>query len=474
VVDAHHVPPELQNLLMIVVGNKWPTGDETALRAEAAVWRDTADTMRSCAEDVAEVRARVDAGLRGQTREAVDGFLDKLAGPGDDAALPLTIRCCEDAADALDALANEIETLRIEIIGALAVLAIQLTVDMTVLVWCGGPAAAVAEIAAARVLCLAFLRRAVIHALTRVTESVVAQVGFALLAQVIELGQHHRRSLDGEQLEAAAVNGAVGGAVGFGAGLAGGVLAHGVDKGTRLAGLGAVGRGTAGLVSQGGFSALAGMAEGAAQDAAFGLSGDWVSGAANGSFNGAWGARHAGMNPKNIGSISPADHLENLVDGLPGAPDRTAGDTSQRPASPDAPPVGRPSTTDARPPSFTAPYPSEVTGLEGHEVWQDESPPPLWQDPQSGAREPMASFDPGVNPWADSHPVQEDPLYPDPPAAVPYPGSVPPDWENPWADVGTEAGATTDPPPVVDTSASAPALRGDQRPSEPAHPEAGE
>ncbi|MFI5635619.1 hypothetical protein ACIA8E_41130 [Streptomyces sp. NPDC051664] len=361
---------------------------------------------------MAEVRARVDAGLQGQTRQAIDGFLDKLAGSGDGAALPLTVRCCEDAADALDALANEIETLRIEIIGALAVLAVQLMVDMTVLVWCGGLAAAAAEITAARVLCLAFLRRAVIHALTRVTESVVAQVGFALLAQVIELGQHHRNSVDGEQLKVAAVNGAVGGAVGFGAGLGGGVLAHGVNRGTRLAGLGAVGRGAAGLVSQGGFSALTGMAEGAAQDAVFGLSGDWVSGAANGSFNGAWGARHTGMNPKNIGSISPADHLENMADRLPVIPDTKGGDDSGRPPSPDMPPVSRPSTTDAQPPWFTTAYPGEVTGLEGHEVWQDESHPPLWHDRQPAARQPPESFDPGVNPWADRHPVHEDPPSP--------------------------------------------------------------
>ncbi|MGW7674261.1 WXG100-like domain-containing protein [Streptomyces sp. NPDC054775] len=455
--DAHHVPPELQNLLMVVVGNKWPTGDETALRAEAAVWRESAETIRGCAQDVAEVRARVDAGLEGRTREAIDGFLDSLAGPGDDAALTLTVRCCEDAADALEALAIEIETLRIEIIGALAVLAVQLMVDLTVFFWAGGPAAAAAEIAAARVLCLAFLRRAVVHALTRVTESVVAQVGFALLAQVIELGQHHRDSVDGGELRVAAINGAVGGAVGFGAGLAGRLLARSVGKETHLTGLGAVGRGAGRLVVQGGFSALTGMAEGAAQDAVFGLSGDWVSGAANGSFNGAWGARHAAMNPKNLGSISPADHLEDLAGRLPRTPAGTG-----RPPTPGTPSAGpRPAAGDA-PPWFTTTYPAEATGLEGHEVWQDDSPP-LSHDTHPGAPDPWESFDPGVNPWAEGHPVRgDDARHPDP-TALRHPVLVPPGWENPWTDAET---AQTDTNAGADAAAPSPSATNTTEPGQ--------
>ncbi|MFB7504703.1 WXG100-like domain-containing protein [Streptomyces broussonetiae] len=132
--DAHHVPPELQNLLMVVVGKKWPTGDEAALRAEAASWRRVATTLQACTQDVAEVRKHVDTGLEGATREAIDQFLTTLLGgwgDNDSAVLPTIVRCCDDAADALDDLANEIETLRIEITGALIVLATQLMVDAT-------------------------------------------------------------------------------------------------------------------------------------------------------------------------------------------------------------------------------------------------------------------------------------------------------------------------------------------------------
>ncbi|MFF7190297.1 hypothetical protein ACFZAR_34870 [Streptomyces sp. NPDC008222] len=461
--DAHHVPPELQNLLMVVVGNKWPTGDEAALRAEAASWRHVATTLQACTQDVAEVRKHVDTGLEGATREAIDQFLTTLLGrSGDDdsAVLPAIVRCCDDAADALDDQANEIETLRIEIIGALIVLAIQLMVDATVLFFFGGLEAAAAEITAARVLCLSFLRKAVTRALTRVAEAVVAQEGFALLAQVIELAQHHRRSLDGSQLEVAAVNGAVGGAVGFGAGLLGGALGHGLGKGVRAAGLGALGRGTADLVWQGGYSALAGMAEGAAQDAAFGLSGDYVSGAANGSFSGVWGSRHTAMNPKNLGSISPADHLEGKLDGILNPPVQVTGGGSSS--------SGRPPVVDT-PPNSPVPLRREATGLEGPEAWQDvdgsahEHVPAL-----------MASFEPGDNPWADDAPDEENggALVPSdqgsedlfdvydnpwadsepgdegfgtahPQALGARPGQMPPGWEDPWSltDTGTAPAA---------------------------------
>ncbi|MFJ2193639.1 hypothetical protein ACIOJE_37785 [Kitasatospora sp. NPDC087861] len=319
-VDAPNasLPDGLQNLLMILVGNKWPTGNETALRAEAEAWKAAGDAIRTCIKDLADTKAQLDQGLTGVTKDSFDAYLARLA-IGDDAAMPLIAQCCDAAADALNNLANQIETLRIEIIGALVVLFVQLAIDAALFLF-GGAEAAPVEIAFTRALVLAFLRKALISAVTRVAESVLAQVGFDLLAQVIELGQHHRTSIDGSELGTAAVNGAIGGAVGFGAGLLGKGLGTGLGKGlgkgfTGLTGHvpGAFAKGAAGLVWNTGYGALTGMAEGAAQDAAFGLSGDWVSGAANGAFAGAWGTRHGAMNPGNKFSISPADHIESWL-----------------------------------------------------------------------------------------------------------------------------------------------------------------
>ncbi len=327
-VDAHHVPPDLQNLLMILVGNKWPTGNQTALRAEANDWHAAATSIRFCTNQVLTAQRLVHEGLEGGTREAFDQYLTGLVGSGMDdenAILPALARCCDSAADSLEELANEIETLRVTIIGCLVVLWTQLMMDAATL-WFGGAARAAVHLAACRVHLQLILRRASLIVVTRVTESVLAQVGFNLLAQLIELAEGHRRSLNRTQLRTAAINGAVGGAVGIGAGFAGGILRAGAarladtglrqplgDSLTRLTGTGqllpAVGK-AADLVWAGGYGAVAGMAEGAAQDAVFGLSGDWVAGAANGGFNGAWGTRHSAMNPGNKLSISPADHLE--------------------------------------------------------------------------------------------------------------------------------------------------------------------
>jgi hypothetical protein len=325
VIDAHHVPAGLQNLLMILVGNTWPTGDETALRAEVGAWRAAAESLRACCHQLITTQCLVEQGLQGTTRSAFDDYMTGLVGSGPEdmsAVLPALTACCDSAADALEDLANEIETLRVTIIGTLTVLWIQLMIDTAMLAF-GGEAVAAAQLAATREFLLLALQRSIIIVVTRVGESVLAQLGFTLLAQLIELAQRHRRALNPTQLRTAAVNGAIGGAVGAGAGFTGGALRAGAGRlaNTRLTSpvqqwagnrhlLPDAAKASSGLIWAGGYAAVTGMAEGAAQDAALGLSGDWVSGAANGAFDGVWGTRHTTMNPANARSISPADHLE--------------------------------------------------------------------------------------------------------------------------------------------------------------------
>ncbi|GAA4263668.1 hypothetical protein [Dactylosporangium darangshiense] len=300
-------------------------------------------------------------------------------------------------------MANEIETLRIMIIGCLVVVWAQLMVDLTVLLFLGGAQKAAAEIAAARAALLLVLRRAIIAATVRVAESVLAQVGFTLLAQVIELAQRRRRSLDGGQLRTAAINGAVGGAVGVGAGFVGGVLRAGggllANKGfgkPLAAGLGklpgndrtlpVMGKAVTNLVWNAGYGAVAGMAEGAAQDAVFKLAGDWVSGAANVGFNGAWAVRHCATNPRNKLSMSPADHLQHALDRR-----------LDRLARPKPTAARLSDSCDDRPPRRWAGPPADI---EGHEVWQDarrsNDDQPADRPPAS---QPHRAFSAEDNPW---------------------------------------------------------------------------
>lgn len=229
-VDAPNasIPTWAQDLLMILVGNQWPTGNETALRAEADAWTAAAKSVRDCIQDLTDAKAQLDQGLTGNSKDAFDAYLTKLA-ISDDAVMPVIAQCCDAAADALSNMANQIETLRIEIIGAVAVLAIQLAIDIATWLF-GGAEAAPVEIAFTRAMLWSFLRKAAISALTRVTESVLAQVGFDLLAQVIELAQKHRKTLDGSELGTSAMNGFIGGVVGVGAGWLGKGLGKGLSN----------------------------------------------------------------------------------------------------------------------------------------------------------------------------------------------------------------------------------------------------
>ena len=333
-VNAQNVPPALQTLLTIVVGNDWPTGNETTLRTLAAAWSDAGTALGNVQQDVAQAWKLIDQGLAGASRTAVDSYFTTLLGPTSDGSPPVlttVVQCCESAADALSSLANEIETLRIEVIGALVVLAIQLAIDLYF--WLvGGEEAAAVEIVTTRVFFLMLLRKALIAMLTRVAESVLAQVGFDLLAQVIELAQHHRGSIDWNEVETSAKNGAIGGMIGFGMGGLGKLMGKGLGKlgGDALDKLGNDGFGGAlakglgsklgtNLAKAGwniGFSSITGMAEGAAQDLADGSSGDYVSGAANGAFSGLMGSFHEHMNPNSKFSISPGDYLEEKLNSL--------------------------------------------------------------------------------------------------------------------------------------------------------------
>ncbi|MFF7631932.1 hypothetical protein ACFZB9_02080 [Kitasatospora sp. NPDC008050] len=428
-VDAPHahLSQDVQNIIMLLVGNQWPTGDESSLRTEAAAWAAAGASVRTCIQDLTDAKAQLDRGLTGATKDAFDAYLTKLV-VADDAAMPLIAQCCDAAAEALNNLANEIETLRIEIIGAAVVLAIQLAIDIAMWIF-GGAAAAPVEIAITRATVLAFLRKALISALARIAESVLAQVGFDLLAQVIELAQGHRKSIDGSELNMAAINGAIGGAVGVGAGWLGKGLAKGLGKGlgkgfTSLTGkeAGKFAKGAADLAWNTGYGALTGMAEGAAQDARWNLSGDYVSGAANGAFGGAWGSRHSAMNPGNKFSLSPADHFEGWLNGKLEGPRPPGG------GSHGGPDIELKPLPSLPPPDLDKPLP----------------PPPV-----PNATRPPASQNPPMT-VVDPPPVPRGtrPNYPPPPPAdpPPVPRGTRPNYP-PTTSAGPSATEDAPPPP---------------------------
>jgi hypothetical protein len=220
-------------------------------------------------------------------------------------------------------MALEIETLRIEIIAQLVILAAEIAIDLALAPFTFGASegAAVAETAATRVAVNVLIRKTVIKLIAHLTESEFNQVGLDFFAQFIEICQHRRSGFDTNELKTAAINGAVGGAVGFGMGGLGSLVKSGLGKGLgdHLPGFGsdrptgwkdAAGFG-AGVLFDGGWGAASGAAEASAQDAALGGSGDTNTGAMNGAFSGFKGAGHSALNPHDKFSLEAGHYFDS-------------------------------------------------------------------------------------------------------------------------------------------------------------------
>jgi hypothetical protein len=308
-VAEHVVPPGVQVLLEIVVGNQWPEGNEGDLRVLAANWRNAGTLVNGLVDGTRTATAQVDAALQaGTARGAIDTVLHGLT-EGDQAYLPTLAAVCTSLGDALDGMALEIETLRIEIIAQLVVLAAEIAIDIALAPFTFGASesAAVAQTAAARITCTMLIRKAVIKLIAHLAESEFNQVGLDFFAQFIEICQHRRSGFDAGELRIAATNGAVGGAVGFGMGGLGALFKKGIGKaaGDHRLGFGA------GVLFDGGWGAASGAAEASAQDAALGGSGDTTTGAMNGAFSGFKGAGHSALNPHDKIPLTAGHYFES-------------------------------------------------------------------------------------------------------------------------------------------------------------------
>jgi hypothetical protein len=321
-VAEHVVPPGVQVLLEIVVGNQWPEGNEGDLRAMAANWRDAGTLVNDLVDGTRSATAQVDAAIQaGTARGEIDAVLHGLT-DGDQAYLPKLASVCTSLGDALDTMALEIETLRIEIITQLVILAAEIAIDLALAPFTFGASegAAVAETAATRVAVNVLIRKTVIKLIAHLAESEFNQVGLDFFAQFIEICQHRRTGFDTNELKTAAINGAVGGAVGFGMGGLGSLVKNGLGKGLgdhlpgfekdRPTSWKEAGGFGAGVLFDGGWGAASGAAEASAQDAALGGSGDTTGGAMNGAFSGFKAAGHTALNPDDKVSLSAGHYFD--------------------------------------------------------------------------------------------------------------------------------------------------------------------
>ncbi|WP_405685695.1 hypothetical protein OG204_16330 [Streptomyces sp. NBC_01387] len=329
---ATTVPPGVQTLLEILVGNDWPEGNPDDLRYLATGWRDAETAVNDIVALVVSASAAVDRGVTGQTGAAFHAYADDLT-RGAEPYLPAIADACEALAGALEAMALEIETLRIEIIGMLVALAVEIAiaVAMSFFTFGASEAAIPAEMALTRAVIVRFIRKAIIRLVAHVVDSELQQVGWDLVAQLDEMRRGHRPGgIDWGEVGKAATAGAVGALVGFGTGGLGKGIGKGLTKGggkllgdafpTKLFD-GSTPKGFRNNLTKFGagapFAALwgaaSGTAEAAAQDAAMGNApgSDVTYGAMNGAFGGIKGKGLSTLNPHDFGSLSPGKYLDD-------------------------------------------------------------------------------------------------------------------------------------------------------------------
>jgi hypothetical protein len=342
---AEHLPQGVEILLEALVGNEWPEGNDGDLRSMATAWNDLAVHIRGIEAQAQTGVALVGQGIDGPVLQSFNTTVGPIVSEG--GYLSGLVPICTGLADALDAMAQEIQILRDIIIELVSLLAAQLALDLALAVFTGGAsmAEAAVETAETRVAIATVIRRCIVRVISHFAGSEFTQLGTTIFTELVV--QHH---LDGSQIRTAAENGAIGGAIGLGMGNLGGLVKAGAGE---LADLDALTRLSAKIpdnvqtrASQAaelafdvGWGAASGTAEAAGQDVAAGSFGDEKAGALNGGLGGVLDRSHSFFNPADKLSLSPAQHIDSGLNGLldgkePPSPTATP--------EPDAPPVLEP------------------------------------------------------------------------------------------------------------------------------------
>ena len=328
-----NVSSGVEDLLLIVCGNEWPTGDTGQLRSDADVWRSVGQGLADAQQAANTYAQLAEEGLNSSAGESFSSYWNTLTS-GSQPFIPLLAQVCGELADSLDEAANQIETVRIGIVASVIALAIELAWDAAMAFFTAGASMELAaeQIAATRLTIINYIRRAAIELAEHEIKQTALQFIIDLIAQGIGKIQHPGGSINMQEAGYAAVNGAVGGAVGFGAGMLFKGLGMGLSELDKLAGepgaqaldhlagmfkedpaaelntIGKIGAFSGKLVGDVALNVATGPAEAAAQDAALNngqvSQSDPQAGAMNGIGNGAF---------RRIRKVNPGDEPLDLA-----------------------------------------------------------------------------------------------------------------------------------------------------------------
>ncbi|MBR7832521.1 hypothetical protein KDL01_04585 [Actinospica durhamensis] len=223
-----------QDLLELVVGERWPNGDEGAMRSLASAWNDAAtqlDAVRQRATAAANAAAESCQGANGSTFSSFwssnfdDGKTSWPSGTAP-AALPFAVQFCKSMAQALNSGATQIETTKDTIMGNIAILVATVAPQIAAGFFDFGAtdATAIAEVAADRTAMQVFLdgaKELIVEVVKQAIEQGLQQAELNFVIQLKEVAEGHASSIDWKQVGSSGLSGAEGGALGtaFGFGL---------------------------------------------------------------------------------------------------------------------------------------------------------------------------------------------------------------------------------------------------------------
>lgn len=246
-----------QDLLQLLVGERWPNGDEGAMRSVASAWSQAAEQINEIRQTATAAAQQVQQYCQGENGESFQSFWSasfddgKTSWPSGQApaALPFAEVFCKSMSQALNSGANQIETTKDTIMGNIAILVATVAPQIAAGFFDFGAtdATALAEIAADRTameIILDGAKELIAEVVEQAFEQGLQQAELNFLIQVKEVAEGHAASIDWKQVGSSGLSGAEGGALGagFGFGLGkAGAAAFGEDFGKSFLGKAATG-----------------------------------------------------------------------------------------------------------------------------------------------------------------------------------------------------------------------------------------
>ncbi|NJC72019.1 hypothetical protein HC031_20195 [Planosporangium thailandense] len=216
------LPSELQWLAPLVSGGSWPGLSETELRELAAEWGSVAAEFAPLHNEVVYAVSGAANAVGGHGGESFDEYIRDLVAHGPEMIAGI-VRTAGQVEEGLNQTALAVETAKLNIVIALAVLAAQLLYYAAMAVFTFGASEAAAPVAIEATQSVVWsIARTLISG---ILEGAAMMAGIDALVQAIEIFKGDRRSFDvGETLGSAGM-GALAGGLGAGVGMGLGKLA---------------------------------------------------------------------------------------------------------------------------------------------------------------------------------------------------------------------------------------------------------